>query len=108
MELTKSFPPADDLVTKLSAIDYQKHFNKYMDIVETVVLYVAAIATVLWDKFQTVKITTPDIISEYFYFNFNMRREFGDEFIGVSVGNRYFGIYDNSAQWGILDENGAL
>ena len=108
MELTKSFPPADDLFVKLSEIDYKKHFNTYMNFVETFVVYVAAIATVIWEKFQTVKITTPDAISDYFYFNFNMRYEIGDEIIGLSVYNRYIGLYNDSINWGILDENGAL
>jgi hypothetical protein len=56
MQLTKAFPPADDLIMKLQEIDYRKQLNSYMDIVETIVVYVAAIATVLWEKFQTVKI----------------------------------------------------
>ena len=108
MELTKAFPPADDLIAKLQEIDYQKQLNKYMDIVETILVYVAAIVTVIWEKFQTLKITTPDLISDYFYFNFNMLYQPGDEIIGLSVGNRYIGFYGDSLNWGVLDENGCL
>ena len=108
MQLTQSFPPVDDMITKLQEIDYKKHLNNYMDFVETFVVYIAAIATILWEKFQTVKITTPDIISDYFYFNFNMRATSGDEIIGLSIGNRYVGLYSDSLNWGILDENGRL
>ncbi len=108
MELTKAFPPADDLIVKLQEIDYHKQLNSYMDKVDTIVVWIAAIATVLWEKFQTVKITTPEAISQYFYFNFNMRYAPGDEIVGLSVGNRYIGLYSDSINWGVLDENGCL
>ena len=108
MQLTKAFPPADDLIVKLQDIDYSKHLNKYMDIVETIVAWIAAIATILWEKFQTMKITTPEAISDYFYFNINMRAAQGDEIVGLSVGNRYIGLYSDSLNWGVLDENGCL
>jgi len=108
MELTQSFPPADALIMKLREIDYKKHLNNYMDFVETLVVYIAAIATVIWEKFQTVKITTPDAVSDYFYFNLNMRATSGDEIVGLSVRNRYVGLYSDSINWGILDENGCL
>lgn len=108
MQLTKAFPPADDLIMKLQEIDYNKHFHKYMDIVETFVLWTAAIATIVWEKFQTVKITTPKAISDYFYFNFNMRYESYDEILAVSIFNRYIGLYKDSVNWGVLDENGSL
>jgi hypothetical protein len=108
MELTKAFPPADDLIAKLQGINYSKHLNKYMDIVETIVAWIAAIATILWEKFQTMKVTTPEAISDYFYFNFNMRYQPGDEIVGLSVFNRYVGLYQDSLNWGVLDENGCL
>jgi hypothetical protein len=108
MQLTKAFPPADDMIVKLQEIDYHKHLNKYMDIVETIVVYVAVIATVIWEKFQTLKITTPQAISDYFYFNINMIVNPGDEIVGLSVGNRYIGFYGDSLNWGVLDENGCL
>jgi hypothetical protein len=108
MELTQSFPPVDAMIEKLSGIDYKKQLNKYMDIVETIVVYVAAIATVLIEKIQTMKLTTPDKIAQFFYLNINFRATSGDEIIGLSVGNRYIGLYSDSINWGILDENGAL
>ena len=108
MQLTKAFPPADDLIMKLQDIDYSKHLNNYMDIVETIVAWTAAIATVLWEKFQTMKITTPEAISQFFYFNFNMRYAPGDEIVGLSIYNRYIGLYSDSLNWGVLDENGCL
>jgi hypothetical protein len=108
MQLTKAFPPADDLIVKLQDIDYKKQLNKYMDIVETIVAWTAAIATILWEKFQTMKITTPEAISDYFYFNINMRHDLGDEIVGLSVFNRYVGMYKGTIQWGVLDEYGCL
>ncbi len=103
-----SFPPADDLVSVLSEIDYQKHFNKYMDIVETVVMYIAAICVVIWERLQTMKFKTPDLITNWFYFSVNFRGEPGDEIIGLSVKDYYIGLYDNSITWGVLDEHGCL
>ena len=108
MQLTKAFPPADDLIVKLQEIDYSKHLNKYMDIVETFVLWAAAIATIIFEKLQTMKITTPQAISDYFYFNINMIAAPGDEIVGLSVFNRYIGLYSDSLNWGVLDENGCL
>jgi hypothetical protein len=108
MQLTQSFPPADDLIMKLQEIDYSKHLNKYMDIVETFVLWAAAIATIIFEKLQTMKITTPQAISDYFYFNINMIAAPGDEIVGLSVFNRYIGLYSDSLNWGVLDENGCL
>ena len=52
MELTKSFPPADDLIETLQGIDYKKHLNNFMDFVVTVCVIVAAVATVIRDKWQ--------------------------------------------------------
>ena len=108
MQLVKSFPPADDLFVKLQEVDYQKHLNNYMDIVETVCAFIAAIATIFWEKIQVLKFHTPDYITEYFYFSVNFIGEPGDEIIGMSIGNRYIGLYNTSIVWGILDENGAL
>jgi len=108
MELTQSFPPVDAMIEQLSGIDYKKHLNKYMDIVDTITVYVSVIAVILFEKIQTMKITTPDSIANVFYFNINMRATPGDEIVGLSVGNRYIGLYSDSINWGILDENGAL
>lgn len=108
MQLTQSFPPADDLILKLQEIDYKKQLNTYMDAVETFCVFAAAIATVLFEKFQTMHITTPQAISDYFYFNINMIAAEGDEIVGLSVGNLYVGLYSGSLTWGVLDENGCL
>jgi hypothetical protein len=37
-----------------------------------------------------------------------MRYQPGDEIVGLSVGNRYVGLYNDSLNWGVLDENGCL
>ena len=50
MELTKSFPPADDLFAYLAEVDYKKHFHTFMDAVVIVCAFVAAVATVIRDK----------------------------------------------------------
>jgi hypothetical protein len=108
MQLTKAFPPADDLIMKLQEIDYSKQLNNYIDIVETIVLWTVAIATVIWEKFQTLKITTPQVISNYFYLNINLIADPCDEIVGLSIVNRYIGLYKDSLNWGVLDENGCL
>ena len=108
MELTKSFPPADDLVTQLQQVDYQKLYKTSKTFVLTVAAIVFVVATILWEKLQTMKFKTPDFLSEYFYFSVNLIGEPGDEIVGLSVYNRYVGLYNGTIQWGILDENGAL
>lgn len=50
MELTKSFPPADDLLNQLREIDYRKHYNQFMDAVVVACAFVAAVATVIRDN----------------------------------------------------------
>jgi hypothetical protein len=72
------------------------------------VAWTAAIVTIFWEKFQTMKITTPEAISQFFYFNINMRHDLGDEIVGLSVFNRYIGMYKGTIQWGVLDEYGCL
>jgi len=57
MELTKSFPPADAFVEMMNEIDYKKHFNTFMDGVENLCLIVAAIATVIAQKWQEHNMT---------------------------------------------------
>lgn len=53
MNLTQSFPPADALIEYLSGIDYKKHLNTFMDIVETICVFVAAVSYVLWQLVNT-------------------------------------------------------
>lgn len=108
MELTKAFPPVNDLITELSKIEYKKHTQTFIRFVITTAAFIAAISTLLWEKIQVMKFKTPDILSEYFYFSVNLIGEPGDEIVGLSVGNRYVGLYNNSISWGILDQNGAL
>lgn len=79
-----------------------------MHIVETVVMYILAICVVIWERVQTMKFRTPDVITNYFYFSVNLIGDEGDEIIGLSIGNRYIGLYGNSITWGVLDENGCL
>ena len=57
MELTKSFPPADAFVEMITEIDYKKHFNTFMDGVENLCLIVAAIVTVIAQKWQEHNMT---------------------------------------------------
>jgi hypothetical protein len=106
--ITASFPPVDDLIINLSKIEYKKHFNTYMDLVVNVCAFVAVISTLIWEKLQVMKFQTPDFISDYFYFSVNLIGEPGDEIVGMSVGNRYIGMYNNTIVWGILNDQGAL
>lgn len=108
MEFTKAFPPADALVEMIQSIDYKKHFNQYMDAVQIACAFIAVVSTILWEKLQVMKFKTPDFITDYFYFSINMIAEDGDEIVGMSIGNRYVGLYANNIVWGVLDENGAL
>lgn len=50
MELTKSFPPADDLISYLLEIDYHKHFHTFLNAVKTSCIFIAALYTVLRNK----------------------------------------------------------
>jgi len=108
MELTKSFPPADALVEMIQEIDYKKLFKNSKTFVLTAAAIVYVIATLIWGKLQVMKFRTPDFLSQYFYFSVNLIGEPGDEIVGLSVYNRYVGLYSDSINWGILDENGAL
>ena len=108
MELTKSFPPADALVETLMEIDYKKLLKNSKTFVLTAAAIVFVVATILWEKIQVIKFRTPDQIADYFYFSVNLIGDPGDEIVGFSVGNRYIGLYSNTIQWGILDENGSL
>lgn len=108
MQLTKSFPPADALIDQIQQVDYQKLFNNSKTFVLTVAAIVYVAATLIWEKLQTMKFRTPDFLSEYFYFSVNLIGDSEDEIVGLSVGNRYVGLYQGTIQWGILDENGAL
>lgn len=45
---TQSFPPANALIDTLKSVDYQKHLNTYLDIVEIVVMTIAAVSYVIY------------------------------------------------------------
>lgn len=108
MQLTKSFPPADDLFVQLQQVDYQKLYQDMKSFVLNTAAFVAAIATIFWEKIQVMKFQTPAFMTEFFYFSVNLIGEPGDEIVGFSVGNRYVGLYRDGIVWGILDENGCL
>jgi hypothetical protein len=44
---TTSFPPVDDLISKLAEVDYHKHIRNFINVVIIVAATVAAVATVL-------------------------------------------------------------
>jgi hypothetical protein len=108
MNLTKSFPPTDDLIAYLAQVDYQKLYADVRSFVLTVAAFVAVVATILWNKIQTMKFKTPEMFTQFFYLGVNMIGEPGDEIVGLSVGNRYVGLYNNGIAWGVLNEQGAL
>jgi hypothetical protein len=108
MNLTKSFPPADDLFVQLQQVDYQKLYKTSKTFVLTAAAIVFVVANILWEKIQVMKFRTPDFLSDYVYFSVNLIGEPGDEIVGLSVGNRYVGLYDNGIAWGVLNAQGAL
>ena len=108
MNLTKSFPPTDDLIAYLMQVDYQKLYADVRSFVLAVAAFVAVVATILWNKIQTMRFQTPEMFTQFFYLGVNMIGEPGDEIVGLSVGNRYVGLYNNGIAWGVLNEQGAL
>lgn len=54
MELTKSFPPADDLMTVIQGVDYQKLYDRFLTVTATILAVIVAVsmliktATVRW------------------------------------------------------------
>lgn len=55
-----------------------------------------------------MKFQTPEMIAQFFYLGVNLICDPGDEIIGMSVGNRYIGLYGSCIVWGVLNEQGAL
>ena len=55
-----------------------------------------------------MRFQTPEMFAQYFYLGVNLIGAHGDEIVGLSVGNRYIGLYSNGISWGVLNENGAL
>ena len=108
MNLTKSFPPADALIDILQEVDYKKLYQDVRSFVLTAAAVIYVVATLLWEKIQTMKFQTPEMITQFFYLGVNLIGEPGDEIVGLSVGNRYVGLYNNGIAWGVLNEQGAL
>jgi len=108
MELIKSFPPVDALLETLVEINYKKLFKDSKTFVLTAAAIVYVVATLIWEKVQTMKFQTPAFVTEFFYFSVNMIGEPGDEIVGLSIGNRYVGLYDSGIAWGVLNAQGAL
>ena len=108
MNLTKSFPPADALIEVLQEVDYAKLYKDVRSFVLTVAAVIYVVATILWEKIQTMKFQTPEMITQFFYLGVNFIGEPGDEIVGMSVGNRYIGLYSSGIAWGVLNEQGAL
>ena len=108
MNLTKSFPPTDDLIAFLAQVDYQKLYANVRTVVLTVAAVIYVVSTILWEKIQTMKFQTPEMFTQFFYLGVNLIGEPGDEIVGMSVGNRYVGLYSNGIAWGVLNEQGAL
>lgn len=57
LSLTEAFPPAHKLTETLMNIEYKKHLNSFLDAVEFFCAFVAAIATVLYDKWMQHNMT---------------------------------------------------
>lgn len=52
MELTNSFPPADKLIQGMKEFDYRKNAQNVANFTITVFAWIAAIATVLYQKWN--------------------------------------------------------
>lgn len=52
LEFTSAFPPAASLIETLMDVDYRKHLNSFMDGVENVCIFVAALFHVLRQIWQ--------------------------------------------------------
>ena len=99
-----AFPPIDDAIETISRIDYNKLKEQFV----TVCLYTFAIIQVIFERISKAHFSTPDLITDYFYFGLNFQSYPGDEIIGISVKNFYAGLYNDGICWGVLNEQGAL
>jgi hypothetical protein len=52
LNFTAAFPPAEKLTETLMNIDYKKHFHSFMDAVVIFCAFVAAMATLIAQKWQ--------------------------------------------------------
>ena len=102
------FAQTINFVDDVMEYDYQELLNNFM----VIGAICAVILGALYQQLRQVKFSTPHQISDWFYFGLDLRKDcdanVGDERFGVSINRYYFGVYDNTAQWGKLDENGCL
>jgi len=102
------FAQTINFVDDVMEYDYQELLNNFM----VIGAICAVILGALYQQLRQVKFSTPHQISDWFYFGLDLRKDcdatVGDERFGVSINRYYFGVYDNVAQWGKLDENGCL
>jgi hypothetical protein len=52
LEFTAAFPPAHKLTEIVLNIDYRKHYNSLIDGVENAIVIIAAVATVLYQRWN--------------------------------------------------------
>ncbi len=57
LEFTEAFPPAHKLTEIVLSINYHKHYNSFIDGVENTVVIIAAIVTVLYQKWVENDVT---------------------------------------------------
>lgn len=57
LSFTSAFPPVQKLTEKLIDFDYQKYYHQYMNWIVNVCAWVAAIATVIYDKWMQYDMT---------------------------------------------------
>jgi len=102
------FAKTINFVDDVMEFDYQELLNNFM----VIGALCAVILGEMYQQLRQVKFSTPHQIADWFYFGLDLRKDcdgtVGDERFGVSINRYYFGVYDNVAQWGKLDENGCL
>jgi len=105
------FAQTINFVDDVMEFDYQELLNNVIVIGALCAVIIGAMYTQL----RKVKFSTPYQIADWFYLGMNLRplnvNEIGeesDERFGISLNRYYFGVYNNTAQWGKLDENGCL
>jgi len=102
------FAQTINFVDDVLEYDYQELINNFM----VIGAICAVILGEMYQQLRRVKFSTPHQISDWVYLGMDLRVEndavVGDERFGVSVGRYYFGVYNNTAQWGKLDDNGCL
>ena len=57
MNASYSFPPVDALISFLRGVNYRKHYNSFMDFVESACLIIAAICIIIAQKWREHKVT---------------------------------------------------